>query len=115
MVIASPVKGLRPGRALVAGLCTVFNVISPLKLNSPQPFLPRAAAMVAVSTLSTSFTLAACRSVPAVIVLTRSPLARRFVAGVALNAFFFVGAIWSPCDEAALRAGGCRPEQRVLV
>ena len=73
--------------------------------------------MVAVSAASTSFTLRrrSCRPRCVVTSLDLIALDRRFVAGVALNAFFFVCAIWSPCDEAALRAAGCRPEQRVLV
>lgn len=33
MVIASPVEGLRPGRDLVAGLCTIAILTSPLIVN----------------------------------------------------------------------------------
>ena len=80
------VDGLRD---FVAGLFTVFSFTSPLKLNSPQPFLPRSATMIVVSASSTSFTLPGFSSVPRAICLTTSPRERRLVAGVALNGFFF--------------------------
>src|SRR5690606_18890556 len=89
IVISSPVNGLRPLRALLAGLFTVFSLSRPLKLNSPTPRLPRSAAMMAVSVSNTSFTLLAFRSVAVAISRTRSLFDRRDEAGVALNAFFF--------------------------
>ena len=89
IVISSPVNGLRPLRALVAGLFTVFSFISPLKLNSPTPFLPRSAAMMCVSVSNTSLTLLAFSSVAVAISLTTSPRERRFDAGLALYGFFF--------------------------
>jgi predicted short-subunit dehydrogenase-like oxidoreductase (DUF2520 family) len=52
----SPVNGFRPMRALVAGLFTALSFRSPLKLNSPQPFLPRSAAMIWLKVSNTSLT-----------------------------------------------------------
>src|SRR6187455_95425 len=89
IMISSPVNGLRPLRAEVAGLLTVLSFIRPLKLNSPAPFLLRSAAIREVSASNTSRTLPVFRSVAAAICLMTSPRERRLLAGAGLNGFFF--------------------------
>jgi len=45
-IIFSPVKGLVPSRALVAGLLRIFNLRRPGRVKTPGPFLPSCSTMI---------------------------------------------------------------------
>src|SRR5690625_1622114 len=55
-VVSSPVKGLMPLRALVAGFLTVLILSRPGSTNSPAPFLCRWRSMTLLRLSSTSLT-----------------------------------------------------------
>ena len=45
-IIFSPVKGLVPSRALVAGLLRIFSLRRPGRVKTPGPFLPSCSTMM---------------------------------------------------------------------